>query len=53
MARIDYDLLDEEYESQPRIQRIPRKPVGSLTDQARLQTPQRDGAHKRDKELNG
>lgn len=43
---IDYDLLDEQYESMPKTSRIARKPstferAGSLTEYLR----QREGAH--------
>ncbi len=50
--RINYEQLDEEYESLPRTERIPRKPVGSLTDNLRQLEPARNGAYKRNKDLN-
>jgi hypothetical protein len=49
MKNIDYDALDEMYDSLP--SRTPTRkstdPVGSLTDNRRKVKPNRDGAHKR------
>jgi len=49
MTRIDFDYLDEMYESAPTrgLMRKSTEPVGSLTDNRRKVKPQRDGAHKR------
>jgi hypothetical protein len=46
---IDYDMLDEEYEGYAPRERVQRSmtPTGSLTDNLRLITPNRNGAHKR------
>ena len=46
---IDYDLLDDEFDSFPSWEKVPRnsKPVGSLTDNVRMQKVQRDAAYKR------
>jgi len=50
-----YEHLDDEYESLPKQVKIQAssKPVGSLTDNLRKAKPNRDGAHKRDRLLNG
>lgn len=46
---IDYDELDDEYGELPTREKVQQstKPVGSLTDNARLIKPRRDGAFKR------
>ena len=47
MKNIDLEALDEAYENVPTIERIPRKPVGSLTDNLRDIEPRRNALHKR------
>ena len=46
---IDYDFLEDEYDSLPARERVLRnsKPQGSLTDNVRMQKVQRDAAYKR------
>ncbi len=46
---IDYELLEDEYENIPKFAKVARstKPEGSLTDNARLIEPNRNGAWKR------
>ena len=55
MVMNKYEHLDDEYESLPKQVKIQAssKPVGSLTDNLRKAKPNRDGAHKRDRLLNG
>jgi hypothetical protein len=50
---INYDDLDEMYDGLPSRERMvsAAKPVGSLTDNARKVTPNRNGAHKRVREF--
>ena len=47
--RIDYEQLEDEYGDLPKREAVhsPTGPVGSLTDNAREQTADRNGAHKR------
>ena len=55
MTHTDYDALDDEYGDLPKREKFApsTKPVGSLTDNLRKIKPQRDGAHKRNDQLNG
>jgi hypothetical protein len=50
MKNIDYEYLDEQYETFPTTERTrtnTERIVGSLTDNRRKVKPNRDGAHKR------
>jgi hypothetical protein len=51
--KINYDLLDEQYDSLPSQTPIRgnSKPQGSLTDNLRMVKPNRDGAIRRAREM--
>jgi hypothetical protein len=55
MTHVDYEDLDERYAALPKREKFApsTKPVGSLTENRRQIKPSRDGAHKRDFQLNG
>lgn len=49
MTKTDYDYLDDLYEGYATRERVsrPMSPTGSLTDNRRMVTPNRNGARKR------
>jgi len=45
---IDYEYLEDEYDNLPTWESVPRNntPLGSLTDNVKMQTVRRNAAHK-------
>lgn len=51
--KINYDDFDDMYDDLPKYEKVQRNsnPQGSLTDNLRMVTPNRNGAHKRNIEM--